>query len=504
MDSIFRVLAGLFFLFLNAVFVLAEFAIVSVRRTKIEELAQNDNILAKSLLDILDNIKAYLAAIQLGITAASIGLGWVAQPYVASLINELIPSISISKLGISSYSISLAISFCFVTFIHIVFGEQVPKYIAISSSQKVALFFALPLKIFYKITYYPMLFINRISDFFTSLLKMKDLKDDTSHSEDEIRLILSKSEEVGKISLQRLMMFEHLFDFGRTTVKEVMTPIEKVVFLKTSSNFDDIIYILRERKFSRYPVLDEKDNFIGYVHIKDIIFDGFCKCDDFKLVKYIRTLPRVKETELIESVLRKIQENHQPIMLVENERGEPRGIITDEDILEDLTGELRDEFEKKPPLRLDEIFALEASTVDLKANDRFSAISELIDNLYNLRVISIKDEIKNKVINRERELSTAIGYQIAVPHARIEGLKKSVVCVGISRSGIDFNSPDGKPIKLIFLILTPYHEPSSQLNILSKISKLSSNLTLRKKLFNAKTTSEIKEIFTIFEDSIPN
>lgn len=503
--ELFKIISILFFLGLNAIFVLAEFSIVSVRKTRIEELAQNEkNIIAKITLEILNNLNSYLASIQLGITASSIGLGWVAQPYVSRLINFLIPDISVLSLNISSYSISLAISFFVVTFMHIVLGEQVPKYIAISASEKVSLLFALPLKIFYNLTYYPMLIINKISEFFVSLIGFKNIKNETLHSEDEIRLILSKSEEIGKISLQRLMMFEHLFDFGKTTVKEVMVPKEKVVYLNKNIKLDEFLKIVSEKKFSRYPVIDEKGVFIGYIHIKDIIFNmPFCDDSQFSISKYIRNFRIVRENDLIERVLRVIQENHQPMLMVENEKGEISGLITIEDILEDLTGEIRDEFETKLPLRLDDVFCVEGSVMNLKSIDRFSAISEIIESMYQAGVISFKNDIEDKIIKREKSLSTAIGHQIAVPHARIDGLKKTILSIGISKEGIDFLSPDMKPVKLIFLILTPYHDPSAQLNILSKISKLASNVTLRKKLFKANSLYEIKEIFTIFEDSVP-
>ncbi len=500
-----KVIAALFFLFLNAVFVLVEFAIVRVRKTRIEELSQNEsNIFARAALDIVNNLNSYLASIQLGITAASIGLGWVAQPYVASVIEKILPPFQSYYLKISSYSISLLVSFFLVTFMHIVFGEQIPKYIAISLSERITLFFAIPLKIFYRLTYYPMILINRTSEFFSSLLGC-GVKDEGSHSEDEIRLILSKYEEVGRISLQRLMMFEHLFDFGKTIVKEVMVPIEKVVVLRKDLNFQEFLNIVNKFKFSRYPVINESGQYLGYLHIKDVIinFPNSRCLDSFNISNYLRPLTRVREKETIEMVLRVVQETNQPIMLVENERKEVVGVISVEDIIEDITGEIRDEFERKSEVRLDEILSVEGSIFDIKSSDRFSAINEMVEKLYSSRVISLKEEIAQRIIRRERELSTAIGYQIAVPHARIEGLKKPIISVGISKNGIDFLSPDSKPVKVIFMILTPYHEPSLQLSILSKLSKLIMNPTLRKKLFKASDIYKVKEIFSVFEDSIP-
>ncbi|NLH39184.1 MAG: DUF21 domain-containing protein [Elusimicrobia bacterium] len=496
--------ASVIFLLLNAFFALIEYAIVRSRATKFQELALKGSKNARIALDITDNIKPYLASIQLAITVASIGLGWIAQPFVARILNTLFYAIPLDILKLYSYPVSIGVAFLVVTSLQMIVGEQVPKYIALSKAETIILFFALPLKIFYKLTYYPMIIINSSSEFIVRLLGLKKQNDDDRiPSEDEMKLILSQSEELGRLSLQRLLMFDHLFDFGKTSVKEIMTPSEKIVFVDINSSFEDIIDTLSKFKFSRYPV-KENGRYTGYIHIKDIVLNyKTFKSDGFKLSSFMKEIKSLKEKVPVERALKYFQENQLQISLVENENKEVVGFLSVEDIVEDLVGEIRDEFEKRPAYRLDAILDRGASIISLSSNDRFAAIDEMIDKLYKSGLITDKYEIRDKIIKREKSFSTAIGHQVAIPHARIDGLKKPIMTVGVHQNEIFFPSPDNRNVKIIFMILTPYNDPSIQLNILSKISKLISNVTLRRKLFKSKSIDEVLEVLTTFEDSMP-
>jgi mannitol/fructose-specific phosphotransferase system IIA component (Ntr-type)/CBS domain-containing protein len=383
-------------------------------------------------------------------------------------------------------------------------GEQVPKYIALSKAEGIILFFALPLKIFYKLTYYPMIVINSSSEFIVRLLGLKkQSEDERMPSEDEIRLILSQSEELGKISLQRLLMFDHLFDFGKTSVKEIMISSDKIISVDINSKFEDIVDVVNKFKFSRYPVKEE-NKYTGYIHIKDIIlnYNSF-KSEGFKLKNFVKEIKFLKEKMPVERALRYFQENQIQISLIENDNGNTVGLLSVEDIIEDLVGEIRDEFEKRPAYRLDSILNKEASIISLRAGDRFGAINEMIDKLDENKLVLNKYEIMEKIIKREKSFSTAIGHQIAIPHARIDGLKRPLMTVAMHYDGIAFPSPDNKNVRIIFMILTPYNDPSIQLNILSKISKLISNVTLRRKLFKSQSIDKVLEVLTTFEDSMP-
>lgn len=497
-----EIILSLFFLVLNAFFVLVEFAIVRARPTRFEELAESGNKIARISLEITRNLNSYLASVQLGVTIASIGLGWIAQPTVMKILKLLFSNIPFIKFY--SYSISMVLAFVIVTAIHIILGEQVPKYIAISHAEKITMMFAIPFKIFYQLTYYPMLVINRSAEYIVKLLKIKNTSEEITHSEDEIRLILSQSEELGKISLSRLMMFEHLFDFGKTKVKEIMTPRNRIISVKEDISLQDFLKTIKEYKFSRYPVIDKSGNFIGFIHIKKLLLDYKCfNENNFSLKNYISKIATINENTSIEIALKFFQENTIPMLLVENSKKEVVGLITVEDIIEEITGEIRDEFEIRPRYKLHQILDKQASVMSLKSTDRFEVIKELIESLASIRKISSKEELINKIIKREKSFSTAIGHQIAIPHTRIENIKAPIIVIGKSSKGVNFPSPDNKPVKLVFLIISPFNDSSIQLNILSKISKLVSNITLRKKLLNAKNIDKIEEIFQTFEDTIP-
>lgn len=495
------------FLLMNAVFVLVEFAIVKVRYTRMEELAQKGNINARTALEILQNINSYLASIQLGITMASLGLGWIGEPAFAKLIEPFFESLNITFLKAYSYTISFGFAFAIISALHIIAGEQVPKYIAISTSEKITMFFAIPLKLFYKLTYYPMLVINGSANFIVKLFKLKTNEHEMSHSEDELRIILGQTEEMGKISLGRLMMFEHLFDFGKTTVKEVMTLKNNLISMDIDSSFSEIISKIKEKKYSRYPVTDREGKYIGFIHIKDIIIN-FSNCSSLEkidLKPFLRDLKTIDETITLEKALKIFQEERIQIALVKGARqtGEITGLLTLEDIIEELTGEIRDEFEVPPNFTLNDIFIQEASILELKSEERYGAIQEMINKLFETKTIINKDDLTKKIMDREKSFSTAMGHQVAFPHARIEHLKKPILMVGKSSKGINFPSPDNAPVKIIFMILTPFNDPTIQLKILSKLSKIISNLTLRKRLLSAKNPETIFNVFTAFENKMP-
>jgi len=247
---------ALIFLLMNAFFVLAEFALVKVRFTRLEELAAEGNpaaVLAKNAVQHLDG---YLAAIQLGITMASLGLGWIGEPALAKLLTPCFHAAGFNFSHTVSYSISFGIAFLIITAMHVILGEQVPKYMAILTPEKTVLWLAIPLQLFYRFTYYPMLLINKSSHYFLRLLRVKASESELLHSDEELRMILGQSQEHGKLSLGRLMMFEHLFDFGKTGVKEVMTQKNSIAYISLSRPWTENIAIIKDKKYSRYPLTD--------------------------------------------------------------------------------------------------------------------------------------------------------------------------------------------------------------------------------------------------------
>lgn len=503
MTELLYLLAALFFLLLNAFFVLSEFAVVKVRFTRLEELASKGVTRAKIAKEAVKDLEAYLSTAQLGITIASIGLGWVGEPAVAHLVTPLFAALGIEATPAATHTASVAIAFSIITAFHVVIGELVPKNMAIRMPEASALWIAAPFKFFHTVFFVPMWVLNESANLVLRLLRIKQNQEDTIHSDEELRMILGQSQEHGKISLGRLMMFEHLFDFGKTKVKEVMTPRGAINFLTLGSSPEEILSKIKEKRFSRYPVVAKDGTSVGYVHFKDLydcLLTPNCPLPDLGKVK--RPLAEVSEEISVERALRDFQEKRIQLALAKNAKGETTGLLTMEDIVEELTGEIRDEFEQPPKLLLSGILQPAACRLELAETGRFEAIEELLNALHAAVPEFDKAEALKAIVKRETNFSTALGHQTAFPHARLASLSRPLLAVGKSREGIYFPSPDNQPVKVLFLILTPFNEPIAQLNILAQLSGLISNLTLRKRLLSAKAPENLQDVLRTFENKV--
>ena len=489
---------------LNAAFVIVEFSLVKVRFTRLEELAAKGVRGARIAKNQVQHIDAYLSSIQLGITMASLGLGWVGEPAMAAILDPLFAWLSLPLSPSVLHSVSFAVAFALITGLHVVVGEQAPKYMAIMMPEQFALYSAIPLEVFYRITYLPMLIINKSANFVMNLFRLKPSESEALHSDEELRMILGQSQEHGKISLGRLMMFEHLFDFGKTKVKEVMTPRGAISFVNLAAPWEENLKVIKDKKFSRFPLVKPDGTAAGYVHFKDLaacfITPGAAATPDLLAIK--RPLAEVSEEISVERALRDFQEQRIQLALAKNAKGETTGLLTMEDIVEELTGEIRDEFEQPPKLLLSGLLRREACVLDLREAGRFEAIEEVLNALHAAAPGFDKDDALKAIIKRETNFSTALGHQTAFPHARLASLSKPLLAVGKSRQGIYFPSPDNQPVRLVFLILTPFNEPTLQLNILSQLSGLISNLTLRKRLLSAKTFENLQDVVNTFENKV--
>jgi CBS domain containing-hemolysin-like protein/mannitol/fructose-specific phosphotransferase system IIA component (Ntr-type) len=489
---------------LNAAFVIVEFALVKVRFTRLEELASKGLKTAKLAKKQVQHIDAYLSSIQLGITMASLGLGWVGEPAMAAILGPVFAWLALPLSPAMTHTVSFTLAFAAITGLHVIVGEQAPKYLAIMMPEKISLIAAIPLEVFYKITYLPMLVINKSANFVLRLIRIKPSESEALHSDEELRMILGQSQEHGKISLGRLMMFEHLFDFGKTRVKEVMTPRSSISFIKTDLPWDENLKMIREKQYSRYPILQPDGVISGYAHFKDMAacFIAQKAALQPELAAIKRPLFEVSEEISVERALRDFQEKRIQLALVKSVKGEFTGLLTMEDIVEELTGEIRDEFEQPPKLLLSHLLVHHACVLDLKEAGRFEAIEEVLNKLHEAAPSFDKDEALKAITKRETNFSTALGHQSAFPHARLASLSKPLLAIGKSREGIHFPSADNQPVKVIFLILTPFNEPTLQLNILAQLSGLISNITLRKRLFSAKTPENLMDIIRTFENKV--
>jgi CBS domain containing-hemolysin-like protein/mannitol/fructose-specific phosphotransferase system IIA component (Ntr-type) len=488
---------------LNAFFVFAEYSLVRVRSTRLDELIKKKNKRAQKAKEVADKIERYLSTIQLGVTMTSLGLGWVGEPAFANLVKQIFPYLAPNLSTAVSYSISFAAGFAIITSLHIILGEQVPKLIAIRFPDKILLLTSIPLSIFYYLTYIPMRILNGSANFIIKMLGIEAERKEMLHSESELRMLLGQTQQEGKITLERLLMFENLFDFGHTVAKHIMTPRKDVAFLSLNKTWQENLEVIKQRRLSRYPLCEKSlDDAKSYVLLKDLAIDFMAENKLPNLESKKRKLLTIDENTPLEKALKLFQEKKLHQALVKDKDDKVTGLFTLEDILEELVGEIRDEIEKIPSSLLCVSFVKEAIDLDIHSTDRFKVLKHMAAKLHSVKPLFNKHKTMELLATREKMLSCALGHETAFPHVRIEELDKPLITFARSRRGVNFPAMDNKPVKLIFLILVPLSVPTYQLKILSQLSSLVSNETLKNRLLLAKTPDEVCQIITAFESRV--
>jgi CBS domain containing-hemolysin-like protein len=335
----------------NGFFVAAEFALVGVRKSRIEALAVDGDKAAVRLLAMLNNLNAYISATQLGITLSSLGLGWIGEPAVATLLDPVLAWIgSVTGLAFLSsgpvlHTISFAIAFSFITFLHIVFGELAPKTAALELAEKVSFFVALPLQIFYKVFNYPIRLLDWAG---TKTVRLFGLHPSGEHgssnyTEDEIRQLINVSQQSGHLNEEERRLINKVFEFSETTVKEAMIPRTEIVAVSENCTLEELANAFRQHGYSRMPIYrGSLDDMLGVVHGKDVM-TSLLRPKSFRLERILQKPTYVVDTARLEDVLRQMQREKFHFGFVVDEHGGVEGIITLEDLLEEIVGDISDE-----------------------------------------------------------------------------------------------------------------------------------------------------------------
>lgn len=390
---------------LNAFFVAAEFAIVKVRYSQIQIKAESGNKFAKRSQHIIKHLDTYLSATQLGITLASLGLGWIGEPIVASLITSVLSAFSVSLSPETLHTISLPTAFVLITMLHIIFGELAPKSIAIRKPESTTLIVAYPLNLFYKI-FQPFIWLmNSVSNLFLKLIGIEPARDHDIHSTDELQLLVKQSKDGGALEDENYEIIKNAFDFTDHTVKQIMVPRQQIFGLDIDLPKSEMIEKILEYGYSRIPIYqDSIDNIIGVAYAKDVL-KGHYRNPDFNLKDLLHQTFYVIETKRISDVLTEFQKRHLHIAIVIDEFGVTEGLITLEDILEELVGEIQDEDDDERPIveKKDEktfIIQSTAPLVDINdhlphpftTSENYTTLSGLM--LYNFnRIPKMNDKI---------------------------------------------------------------------------------------------------------------
>lgn len=485
-------------LLVNAFFVLAEFAIVKVRDTRMQELARQGNANAALAHRMLGKLDAYLSACQLGITIASLGLGWIGEPATAKLIEPLLRLATVTNQNLI-HGISFAVGFALITALHIIVGELAPKSLAIRKAEGMALFAARPLHWFYAVFYAPLWVMNVLSNSILRALGIKISDVERAHSEEELRMIIGTSHERGQFTLSRLLMMENVLDFGQLVVEDVMVPWEKVVTLDPAAPWTQNLERIRKHLHSRYPLATTPyPN--SQVHIKDLALALAGQGREPDLLKIARPVQNVKPSLPLEALLVRFHKTGTHLAFVVDE-ARILGIVSLEDVLEELIGTIRDEFEPVTDYSLATIVPPDAILLDLPCQDKTQTIHTLTSQLVHQTPCSA-DDITASVLKRETLASTGLGAGIAIPHCRAPGLPRPMAAFGRVPGGIDFGAVDGKPVDVIFLILTPSHDEGAHVHILEKIATLFSSDYLSERLRHAKSVDDVIEVFKLSDKSI--
>jgi len=335
----------IFLVLLNAFFVAAEYALVKVRQTRLTQLVkEGKNKQAQNAQKVTRQLDAYLSACQLGITIASLGLGWMGEPVISSFIQPILAWLQM-PLHFTE-PISLVLAFALIAYVHIVFGEIAPKTIAIQKAEYTSMSVAAPLIWVYTLASPVIRLLNGAASLLLRLAGIEPVtKHESAHTEEEIRQLISQSHQSGHIDQTELALVDNIFSFSERLAREIMVPHHDMICLCDQEPYEKNLQVVRTYRHSRFPVAHkDKNGLIGFVHASDFYLQAMSK-NQHGLQPILRPLLTVPETMEISHILRLMQKKRSQMAIVIDEHGGTCGLLTMEDILEELVGEIQDEFD---------------------------------------------------------------------------------------------------------------------------------------------------------------
>ncbi|OLS36909.1 hemolysin family protein [Bacillus sp. MRMR6] len=334
---------------LTAFFVATEFAIIRVRGTRIDQLLSEGVKGSKAAKHVTTHLDEYLSACQLGITVTALGLGWLGEPTVERLLHPIFASLELNPS--ISHLLSFGIAFALVTYLHVVIGELAPKTLAIHKAEAITLLFSKPIIWFYMLMYPFIWVLNGSARLIVGFFGLQPASEhELAHSEEELRILLSESYKSGEINQNELKYVNNIFEFDERIAKEIMVPRTEMVCVNLKDNVETIRAIIREEKYTRYPVVEDgdKDNVLGMINIKEILTAELPKeelINNVSLMPILKPVIRVIETIPIHDLLVKMQKERSHMAILLDEYGGTSGLVTVEDILEEIVGDIRDEYD---------------------------------------------------------------------------------------------------------------------------------------------------------------
>ena len=426
--SVGRVLAALFLVALNGFFVASEFAFVRVRSTSVEQLAAEGRAGSAALQDVMNNLDDYLAATQLGITIASLGLGWIGEPAVAALIEPVLASVLPASV---IHLVAFALGFSVITFLHVVFGELAPKTIAIADAERVSLLLAPPMKLSYYVFTPGIVVFNGAANAFTRLLGVPPASEtDETMEEREIRRVVARSGEAGHVEAAEVEMIERVFDLDDTVVRAVMVPRPDVVSVPSDAELAALRATVLDAGHTRYPVVDadDADRTVGFVDAKDVL-RATDAGDDATAGDLARDLVVVPETTAIDDLLVQFRDGERQMAAVIDEWGTFEGIATVEDVVEAIVGDLRDGFDAEGPD--DPIRRRDDGGYDADGSAALSALNETLGTTFAADGFETVGGLVLSRLDRAPEVGDSVRADgVVFEVRRVDGARVSAVRIG--------------------------------------------------------------------------
>lgn len=492
METLIYLLLAVLLILLNAFFVLAEFAIVKARTTQIDALAARGDRRARRVQRAQDKMDAFLSVCQVGITLASIGLGFVGEPALAHLFKPVVHWLGAgAATEAAAHAIAITLSYIIVSFLHIVIGEQIPKFLALRLTVPSALLVAYPM-LFFEFLFRPSIWL--LTGMVNGALRLLRIPPATTvgdHGEDELRLILGESQAGGMMSFRRLLYMENIMDMSGLKVRHAMHPRSQVRTLRAGAPAAENDRVIAENRYSRYPLIaDDPERPLGFVHVKDLYLREHAGQGPADLRASVKPCLIARERQPLEALLADMQSRGHHMALVYDENNRWTGIITMEDAIEEVIGTIEEEYPLEAPLRLSDLLSRERVIVGAQGGTILEATRDALGRLNPADLPMPLDAIMTRVADREKLGSSYVGRRLAIPHARIEKLPHPmVVAVKLAES---IPAPRSEEtIDLLFILLTPAEQPRIHQMLLARIAGIFTSDFLEDRLCSSESAADM-------------
>jgi CBS domain containing-hemolysin-like protein len=472
---------------LNAFFVLAEFALVKLRPTRVEALVNEGKTGARLVEHVQSHLDEYLSVCQVGITLASIALGFVGEPAFAHLFQPFFGSTR------AAHGVAIGVSYVLVSFLHILFGELVPKSLALRAPEASALAISVPLRATRYVLWLPIMLLNGSANLVLRLFGLSAPPDELKHSEEELRIILELSQSAGQLSFRQLLLMENIFDLRSLRVRDAMRTKGGASVLRVDAPWEANYAVIKSSRATRYPLIDANEKPIGIVHVKDLVLSGPGALAQPDLRALARSFATVREDTRLETLLGDLQRHHRHMVLVVDESQRWTGLITLEDVIEEIVGTIEDEFVLEAPLFLADGLTPGRVVLGLEAETLEGAIREALRRVPANELPFPSARIAEAVIERERGMPTLLARGLAAPHARLDDLRDFVLVFARSDGGVSIAGREERA-HLLFILVTPGRDPRVQLRLLARVAGLLDSEYVVERLREADSPAQVVEV----------